>query len=65
MHSIAHRSVTIVTVLTLIFAPLVTRGGHVIQMLVGTNVEQHQVACQTGEPCPVHKLEVHKVYRDK
>ena len=65
MHSIAHRSVTIVTVLTLIFAPFVNRGGHVIQRLVGTNVEQKQVPCEQGKPCPLHKLEIHKIVQDK
>jgi hypothetical protein len=65
MHSIAHRSVTIVTILTLIFTPLVLRGGHVIQVLTGHKVEQQQVQCKPGDPCPLVKVEVHKIVQDK
>jgi hypothetical protein len=60
VHSVAHRSVTVVTVLTLMFTP-VLRGHHWIEVLTGKKVESHEVQCKPGERCPVRSYEVHKV----
>ncbi len=65
MHSIAHRSVTIVTILTLIFTPLVLRGGHVIEVLTGHKVETHEVQCKPGDKCPPVTVEVQKIVQGK
>ncbi len=60
MHSAAHRSVTIVTVMTLIFMPMF-RGHHWVNVLIGKTKETTVVKCQPGDPCPARKLIVKKI----
>jgi hypothetical protein len=61
VHSIHTRGVTVVTIVTLVFAP-VFRGHHWVWHLVGKKVETKQVVCQPKEPCPAEKTIVNKVY---
>lgn len=60
MHSAAHRSVTIVTVMTLIFTPML-KGRHWVEFLTGTNFEVTVVQCQPSEPCPAQKHITQKI----
>jgi hypothetical protein len=61
VHSIHTRGVTVVTIITLVFAP-VFRGHHWVWHLVGRKVETTQVACKPHDPCPAQKIVVDKVY---
>lgn len=61
MHSIHTKGVTVVTIVTLVFAP-VFKGNHWVWHLIGRKVETKQVACQPHEPCPAEKTIVDKVY---
>jgi hypothetical protein len=61
VHSIHTRGVTVVTIVTLVFAP-VFKGHHWVWHLIGRKVETKQVACQPHEPCPAEKTIVDKVY---
>jgi len=60
VHSAAHRSVTVVTVVTLIFTPLL-KGHHWMNLLTGRTTETHVVQCQPSEPCPAQKHIVQKI----
>lgn len=60
MHSAHHRSVTVVTVLTLIFTPML-KHHHWFNFLTGRTVETTIVKCEAKKPCPAHKLIVRKV----
>ena len=51
MHSAAHRGVTVVTILTLVFTP-VWKGHHWVNELTGRSSETHVVQCQPNDPCP-------------
>jgi hypothetical protein len=61
VHSIHTKGVTVVTIVTLVFAP-VFKGNHWVWHLIGKKVETTQVACQPNEPCPAEKTIVDKVY---
>ena len=54
MQSAAHRSFTVVTLVTLIFAP-VLRNHHWVGVLVGKTTETKIVQCQPSEPCPAQR----------
>ena len=64
LSSATHRSVTVVTVLTLIFTPML-KGHHWINVLTGGKIETHTVQCQPGDPCPKHKRVVRKIILPK
>jgi hypothetical protein len=51
VHSAAHRSFTVVTVMTLIFTPML-KGHHWMNVLTGKTTEKTIVQCQAGDPCP-------------
>ena len=60
MNSAAHRSVTVVTVMTLIFTPML-RGHHWVNILTGRTTETHVVKCEPGDPCPAQKHITQKI----
>jgi hypothetical protein len=61
MHSAATRSVTVVTILTLFFAP-VMKGHHWKNVLVGKTTETQIVECQPNDPCPKHITITNSIY---
>ena len=61
LHSAAHRSVTVVTVMTLIFTPMLKNGHHWVNVLTGRTVETTVVRCEPGDPCPARKHIVRKI----
>jgi hypothetical protein len=54
VQSAAHRSVTVVTVMTFIFTPML-KGNHWVNVLTGKTTETHTEQCQPGNPCPAQK----------
>jgi hypothetical protein len=64
LSSASHRTVTVVTVVTLIFTPML-KGHHWKNVLTGKTTETHTVQCQPGHPCPKHKRSVQKVILSK
>jgi hypothetical protein len=60
LQSIAHRSVTVVTVMTLIFAP-VLKNNHWTDKLVDKDKTTDVVACDPGQPCPAKQHVLEKV----
>jgi hypothetical protein len=54
MQSAATRGFTVVTVVTLIFAP-VWKGNHWVNLLTGKTTETTVVKCQPNDPCPAQK----------
>ncbi|MGI9112956.1 MAG: hypothetical protein ACR2GT_12310 [Gaiellaceae bacterium] len=60
MHSAHHRSVTVVTVLTLIFTPML-RHHHWFNFLTGKTIETKIVKCERSQPCPARKLVINKI----
>jgi hypothetical protein len=54
VQSAAHRSVTVVTVMTLVFAPML-KGNHWVNILTGKTTETSVEQCQPGESCPAQK----------
>jgi len=60
MQSAAHRSFTVVTLITLIFTP-VFKNHHWFDVLVGHTTETKIVQCQPSQPCPAHEVIVKKV----
>ena len=54
MQSAATRGFTVVTVVTLIFAP-VLKGNHWVSVLTGKKTETTVVKCQPNDPCPAQK----------
>jgi hypothetical protein len=54
VHSAATRSVTVVTILTLFFTP-VLKNHHWFNVLTGQTTETKIVQCQPGDPCPAQK----------
>jgi hypothetical protein len=54
MHSAAHRSVTVVTLMTLIFTPML-KGHHWVNVLTGKTTETTIEQCKPGDPCPARK----------
>jgi hypothetical protein len=51
VQSAAHRSVTVVTVMTLIFTPML-KGNHWVEILTGKTTETHTEQCEAGGPVP-------------
>jgi hypothetical protein len=51
VHSAAHRSFTVVTVMTLIFTPML-KGHNWMNVLTGRTTEKTIVQCQPTDPCP-------------
>jgi hypothetical protein len=60
MHSAAHRSVTVVTLMTLIFTPML-KGHHWVNVLTGKTTETKIEQCKPGEPCPARKHITQKI----
>jgi hypothetical protein len=60
MQSAATRGFTVVTVVTLIFAP-VLKGNHWVNVLTGKKTETTVVKCQPNDPCPAQKHVTQKV----
>jgi hypothetical protein len=60
MQSAATRGFTVVTVVTLIFAP-VWKGNHWVSVLTGKKTETTVVKCQPNDPCPARKHVTQKV----
>jgi hypothetical protein len=60
MHSAAHRSVTVVTLMTLIFTPMF-KGHHWVNVLTGKTTETRIEQCKPGEPCPARKHITQKI----
>ena len=60
MHSAAHRSVTVVTLMTLIFTPML-KGHHWVNVLTGKKTETYIVQCQPSEHCPAQKHITQKI----
>ena len=54
MQSAATRGFTVVTVVTMILAP-VWKGKHWVNVLTGKSSETTVVQCQPNAPCPAHK----------
>jgi hypothetical protein len=52
--------VTVVTVLTLIFTPML-RGHHWVDVLTGKTTETHTVKCQPSAPCPAQQHITQKI----
>jgi hypothetical protein len=61
--SAGHRTATIVTVLTLILAP-VARHQHWVWQVVGKQTTTTTVACAPGAACPQKQLKVQWVHLD-
>jgi hypothetical protein len=60
MHSAAHRSVTVVTLMTLIFTPML-KGHHWVNVLTGKTKETKIEQCTPGESCPARKHITQKI----
>jgi hypothetical protein len=60
MHSAAHRGVTVVTVVTLLYAS-VLRHHHWIRVLVGRKQTTVRVVCKPSQPCPAQLRRVKTV----
>jgi hypothetical protein len=60
VQSAAHRSVTVVTVMTLVFTPML-QGNHWVDVLTGRTTETHTEQCQPGDPCPAQKHITQKI----
>ncbi len=60
VQSAAHRSVTVVTVMTLIFTPML-KGNHWVEILTGKTTETHTEQCEAGGPCPAQKHITRKI----
>jgi len=61
LHSAAHRSVTVVTVMTLIFTPMLRGGHHWVDVLTGKTTETRVEQCRPNEPCPAQKHITQKI----
>ena len=64
LSSESHRTVTVVTVVTLIFTPML-KGHHWKNILTGKTTETHTVLCESHHPCPKHKRIVRKIILPK
>ena len=60
MRSTGGRGVTVVTIVTLAFAP-VFNGHHWFERLVGKTTQVQVVTCTPGEPCPPSRHEVQRL----
>ena len=61
MRSAGTRSVTVVTIVTLLFSPLFHHGKQTGEKLVGKTESTVTIKCQPGAPCPAKKTIVTKV----
>lgn len=57
-------NVTVVTVVTLIFTPML-KGHHWKNVLTGKTTETHTVQCASHHPCPKYKRIVRKIILPK
>jgi hypothetical protein len=64
LSSASHRTVTVVTVITLIFTPML-KGHHWKNVLTGKTTETHTVQCASHHACPKHKRIVRKIVLPK
>jgi hypothetical protein len=64
MNSGGHRGFTVVTIVTLIFAPIFSHN-HWMLRLVGKTQETHVEQCVANDPCPAHKRIVNTVTLDQ
>ena len=64
LSSASHRTVTVVTVVTLIFTPML-KGHHWKNILTGKTTETDTVQCESHHPCPKHKRIVRKIILPK
>jgi hypothetical protein len=60
MQSAATRGFTVVTVVTMIFAPM-WKGNHWVEVLLGKKTETTVVKCEPHDPCPAHKRITQKI----
>jgi hypothetical protein len=60
VHSAAQRSFTVVTLMTMIFTPML-RGNHWVNVLTGKSTETTVVQCQPSDPCPMQKHVTQKI----
>jgi hypothetical protein len=63
MSSGGHRGFTVVTIITLIFAPFFAHH-HWTWHLIGKTTETHVEACAPKQPCPPHRTIVNIVKPD-
>jgi hypothetical protein len=61
MRSTGHRSATVVTVVTLVFAPAL-KGGHWVWRLLGSSTTTTTVVCPDTGGCPAQQKVVERVY---
>jgi len=64
LSSASHRTVTVVTVVTLIFTPML-KGHHWKNVLTGKTTETHTAQCASHHPCSKHKRIVRKIILPK
>ena len=62
MNSIGHRAVTVVTLVTLIYAPFF-RNHHWVWSIVARQTRTTTVVCAPSKPCPKTRTAVKKVYK--
>jgi len=60
MHSAHHRSVTVVTIVTLIFTPIL-KHHRWVEVLTGIKAETQIVKCQPHDPCPAERHIIQKI----
>jgi hypothetical protein len=61
MNSGGHRFFTVVTIITMIFAPVFSHHKWAYQ-LIGVTSETHNVTCVVNQPCPKQKTTINYVY---
>jgi hypothetical protein len=64
LSSASHRTVTVVTVVTLIFTPML-KGHRWKNVLTGKTTDTQTVQCASHHPCPKHKRIVRKIILPK
>jgi len=61
MRSVGQRGATVVTIVTLVFAP-VAKGKHWVWRLFSSSSTVTTVACADNQPCPAQQKIVDKIY---